>query len=189
MVGNWLWQSGAFVVSVALGLVVAGLVLVAAHVPVFDTYQAIIGGALGSVDAFEGSLVYAVPIAFTGLAAAVAFRAQVWNIGGEGQMAMGAFGAALIALWVPLPDALLLPAAVAGGVVCGAAWGFVPAALKIWFGVNEVLSSLFLNYIAILWIDFLVYGPWRDPSGGWPYTVSSRMRRGCPRWVANSISG
>lgn len=172
MVMNWLWQSGAFVVSVALGVVFAGLVLVAAHVPVYDTCQAVIDGALGSVDAFEGSLLYAVPIAFTGLAAAIAFRAQVWNIGGEGQMAMGAFGAALVALWVPLPDPILLPAAVAGGVVCGAAWGFVPAALKIWFGVNEVLSSLFLNYIAILWIDFLVYGPWRDPSGGWPYTVS-----------------
>jgi simple sugar transport system permease protein len=109
---------------------------------------------------------------FCGLAAAVAFRAKVWNIGGEGQLAMGAFGAALAALHLPTPGPGALAAVLLCGMVWGALWALVPAVLKVWLGVNEVLSSLMLNYVAVLWIDFLVFGPWRDPGmGGWPYSA------------------
>jgi len=166
----WLWRTGAFIISVLLGLLVSSLVLVISNTPIYATYRAIYTGSLGSLDALQGSLVYAEPIAFTGLAAAIAFRAQVWNIGGEGQMAIGAFGAALIALNTNLPDPYMLLAVVVCGAFCAGFWGLLPAALKVWLGVNEVLSTLMLNYVAILWIQFLVFGPWRDPSGGWPYS-------------------
>lgn len=167
---SWLWYAGAFLGSVLLGLLASSLVLVLSHTPVYATFRAIYDGALGSPDALLSSLVFAEPIAFTGLAAAIAFRAKVWNIGGEGQMSMGAFGAALIALHANLPAPYMLIAVVVCGALCAGFWGLVPAALKVWLGVNEVLSTLMLNYVAILWIQFLVFGPWRDPSGGWPYS-------------------
>ena len=167
----WLRMPGVFVLSVLLGLAASSLVLVAVHAPVLETFGAIFDGAIGSWSALESSLVFAEPIAFTGLAAAIAFRARVWNIGGEGQMVMGAFGAGLIALNTSLPAPLMLLVVVASGVACGALWAFIPAALKVWLGVNEVLSSLMLNYVAILWVQSLVYGPWREPGGGWPYSA------------------
>jgi general nucleoside transport system permease protein len=167
----WLRLPGAFALSVLLGLAASALVLLAAHAPIVETFRAIFDGAVGSSSAIESSLVFAEPIAFTGLAAAIAFRARVWNIGGEGQMAMGAFGAALVALNFSLPAPLMLIAVVGCGLLCGAIWAFIPAALKIWLGVNEVLSSLMLNYIAILWVQSLVYGPWREPGGGWPFSA------------------
>ncbi|MYZ48463.1 ABC transporter permease [Propylenella binzhouense] len=166
----WALESGAFVMAVALGVVAASMVLLATGTPVYQTLAAIYSGALGSAYALQSSLVYAVPVAFTGLAACVAFRARIWNIGGEGQMVMGAFGAALVALHVPLPGPAVLPAMILSGMAFGALWAFGPAVLKVAFGVNEVLSTLMLNYVAILFVDFLVFGPWRDPAGGWPYS-------------------
>ena len=167
----WLRMPGAFVLSVLLGLAASSVVLVAVNAPVFETYRAIFDGAVGSWSALENSLVFAEPIAFTGLAAAVAFRARVWNIGGEGQMAMGAIGAGLIALNTSMPAPLMLLTVVGCGIACGAIWALIPAALKVWLGVNEVLSSLMLNYVAILWVQSLVYGPWRELGGGWPYSA------------------
>ncbi|MGA7325173.1 MAG: ABC transporter permease, partial [Rhodomicrobium sp.] len=170
MIPRWLWILCAFLLSVLLGLIASSLILVAVRIPVFETFSTMIDGAAGSWSALESSLVFAEPIAFTGLAAAVAFRARVWNIGGEGQMVMGAFGASLIALQITLPAPFMLVAAIACGIACGALWGGITAALKVWLGVNEVLSSLMLNYVAILWVQSLVYGPWREPGGGWPYS-------------------
>ena len=168
---GWLWAPGAFVLSVLFGLAASSILLLVLHEPVIQTYHAIFDGAIGSWTALESSLVYAEPIAFTGMAAAIAFRARVWNIGGEGQMVMGAIGAGLIALNTSLPDPIMLLAVVVCGMFCGAIWGFIPAALKVWLGVNEVLSSLMLNYVAILWVESLVFGPWREPGGGWPFSA------------------
>ncbi len=168
---RWLWAPCAFLLSVLLGLATSSILLLVVHQPVLQTYNAIFYGALGSWDALQSSLVFAEPIAFTGLAAAVAFRARVWNIGGEGQMVMGAFGAGLIALNTSMPYPFMLAAVVVCGVIWGAIWGFIPAALKVWLGVNEVLSSLMLNYVAIFWLDSLLYGPWRQPGGGWPFSA------------------
>ncbi len=177
---GWLWMTGAFVLSVLLGLAASSIVLFVAHAPILETYGAIFTGAVGSWDAVESSLVFAEPIAFTGLAAAVAFRARVWNIGGEGQMVMGAFGAGLIALNISLPAPFMLAAVVICGIACGALWALLPAALKVWLGVNEVLSSLMLNYVAILWVESLVYGPWREPGGGWPFSAYFPMEARLP---------
>ena len=168
---SWLWAPGAFVLSVLLGLLASAVILLGVHQPVFVAYGAVFKGALGSWSAFQSSLAYAEPIAFTGLAATIAFRARVWNIGGEGQMVMGAFGAGLVALNTALPFPIMLPTVILCGLACGAAWGFLPGALKVWLGVNEVLSSLMLNYVAILWLDSLLYGPWREPGGGWPFSA------------------
>ncbi|RJQ49735.1 MAG: ABC transporter permease [Desulfobacteraceae bacterium] len=129
-------------------------------------------GAFGSGWALEDSLVKAIPIFLCSLGVAVAFRLQVWNIGAEGQFALGAVGAAAMALAFPnLHQGVLLPAMMISAMLAGGAWGLIPALLKIRLRTNEIIVTLMLNYIGILFLDYLVYGPWKDPvSFGFPMT-------------------
>jgi general nucleoside transport system permease protein len=168
-----LFKLVAFFLSLCLTLAVGALALWANGAPVGSTYARLFAGSIGSVSGIEASLVYATEIAFTALAASIAFRARVWNIGGEGQLMIGAFGATFAALYLQVPGFPLLLLLFASGMICSALWALIPAVLKVWLGVNEVFSSLMLNYVAVLWIDYLVFGPWRDTSmGGFPYTKS-----------------
>lgn len=168
---GYLWKIAAFLLSLCLTLLVGALALWINGVPVGSTYARLFAGSVGSISGIEGSLAYATEIGFTALAASIAFRARVWNIGAEGQLMMGAFGASFAALFLPLPGPLLLVAVIICGAAAGALWALLPAALKIWLSVNEVFSTLMLNYVAVLWVDYLVFGPWRDTSmGGFPYT-------------------
>jgi simple sugar transport system permease protein len=102
----------------------------------------------------------------------VAFRLQVWNIGAEGQFALGAVGATWVALTFPdLPGPILLPAMIAMAVLAGGLWGMIPAVLRQRLQTNEIIVTLMLNYIAILFLDYLVYGVWKDPTSfGFPMT-------------------
>jgi simple sugar transport system permease protein len=150
---------------------IAGAIVVAlAGFSVSRVYAELLFGAVGSASALAGSLVFTTPILFTSLAATVAFQAGVWNVGGDGQLMMGAFGATLVALNAPgACGFLLLPFVLLGGVSAGALWALISAALKIWSGVNEILTTLMLNYVAFLWIDYLLVGPLKDSKmGGWP---------------------
>ena len=103
---------------------------------------------------------------------AVAFRLQVWNIGAEGQFALGAVGASWVALTFPgLQSPFMLPAMILMAVLAGGLWGMVPAILRQHFRTNEIIVTLMLNYIAILFLDYLVYGVWKDPTSfGFPMT-------------------
>ena len=111
----------------------------------------------------------ATPILFTGTAVAIAFRAGYWNIGVEGQLLMGAVAAAGIGQvaggWPPL---LVLPLMIAGGAVAGAAWALVPALLRVRLGIDEVVTTLLLNPVALLIVQALLHGPWKDPETGFP---------------------
>ncbi len=117
-------------------------------------------------------VVKAVPLALIGAGLAVCFRANVWNIGAAGQYTLGAIAAGWLALAVPEgPGWLLLPAYLALGALGGMAWAAVPALLRTRFNANEILVSLMLTYVAALLLDWLVRGPWKDPSGfGFPET-------------------
>jgi len=97
---------------------------------------------------------------------------QVWNIGAEGQFALGAIGATWAVLIFPgLPAYLLLPLMLVSAATAGAVWALVPALLKVRLGVNEIISTLMFNYIGILLLGYLVFGPWKDPAGmGFPMT-------------------
>jgi ABC-type uncharacterized transport system permease subunit len=130
-------------------------------------------GAFGSGYGLSETVVKAIPLMITGLAVSLAFRMKLWNIGAEGQFFMGAFAASGIALAFPdWPAYLLLPAMLIAGFVMGGIWGLVPAIPRAYFKVNETISTLLLNYVAILWVDFLVFGPWRDPHGfNFPYST------------------
>ncbi|MDX9700941.1 MAG: ABC transporter permease [Rhodocyclaceae bacterium] len=108
----------------------------------------------------------AAPLMLCATGLAIGFRANVWNIGAEGQFILGAIGASGVALYFQDVDSRwILPTMLLGGAAAGAAWGALPALLKTRFNANEILVSLMLVYIAQLLVSWLVFGPWRDPDG------------------------
>ena len=111
-------------------------------------------------------VVKATPLALIGVGLALGFRANVWNIGAEGQFTLGAICGGGVALWFHDSDSvLLLPAMVVAGGLGGMAWAAIPAWLMTRFYVNEILTSLMLSYVGLLLLSMLVHGPWRDPEG------------------------
>jgi general nucleoside transport system permease protein len=114
-------------------------------------------------------LVSTTPLLFTGAAVAIAFRAGYWNIGAEGQLYAGAIAAAWLGTKVDgWPTVASLPLLVLGGIVAGAAWALPPALLRVRFGIDEVVTTLLLNPVALLLVSGLLNGPWRDPVTRFP---------------------
>jgi simple sugar transport system permease protein len=154
--------------AVVLGALAGGLLVQASGYSAVTAFAAIVDGSFGGSYPISQTLAAAIPLATIGLGTAVAFRVQLWNIGGEGQFYMGAFGATAVELiggpagWSAL---VLLPAMLLAGFLSGAAWALGPAWLRARHGVNEIITTLMLNYVAILWVNYLVYGPWKDPQG------------------------
>ncbi|MGC9399293.1 MAG: ABC transporter permease [Anaerolineae bacterium] len=162
------------VISFLVSLLLGAILLLASGVNPITTYIAMARGAFGSWHNISETLVKAIPLMLTGLGVAVAFRMRFWNIGAEGQLALGGVAAAWVALFLAdaIPDFLLLPTVLLFGVAAGALWAGIPATLKATLGVDETLTTLMLNYVAILFSEHLYYGPWRDPEGyGFPGTA------------------
>src|SRR4029079_5167960 len=135
-------------------------------------YSHILTAAFGSVGVISDTLVKATPLILTGLACSIAFRMRLWNIGAEGQFLLGAWGASAVLL-VPLvpegtPAFIVIPAMMLAGALAGAAWAFIPAILRARLGVNEIITTLMLNYVALQWIQYWVFGPWSE--GGFQQT-------------------
>jgi simple sugar transport system permease protein len=153
---------GALVVAFIIG----GIVIWAAGGQPIASYEHIVKAAFGNVGVFNDTLVKATPLILVGLACAVAFRMRLWNIGAEGQFFLGAWGASAVVL-VPLlppstPRIIMIPAMMLAGFVCGALWGFIPGYLKARFNVNEIITTLMMNYIAASWVLFWVFGAWSE---------------------------
>jgi ABC-type uncharacterized transport system permease subunit len=149
-------------------LVAAALVMALLGYNPLEVYGNLIGGSLGSAYRLKATLNKAIPLVVLSLGVAVAFKMKFWNIGAEGQMALGGFGAAFVALrYGDLPPYLLLPLMFVIGVLCGGLWGLIPALLRVKLGTNETLVTLMLNYIALQFLSYLQYGPWRE-DGGFP---------------------
>jgi simple sugar transport system permease protein len=153
---------GAIVVALILG----GVVLALVGGNPFRAYAHIAKASFGSVGVFSDTLVKATPLILAGLACTVAFRMKLWNIGVEGQLYMGAFAASAIVLTPILPEdtpklLMLLTMAVAAFIV-GALWGWVPGILKAKLNVNEVVTTLMMNYIAVSWSNFFIYAVWSE---------------------------
>jgi len=161
-----------FLAAIVLSLAICSLLLAIQGKPALSALSLLIKSAFFSAWAVEDCLVKSVPIFLCSLGVAIAFRLQVWNIGAEGQFALGAVGATWMALTFPeLPWYALLPVMLAMASIAGGLWGLVPAFLKIRLRVNEIIVTLMLNYIAILFLDYLVYGRWKDPASfGFPMT-------------------
>ena len=158
--------------AVAVALILAGVLIAAAGVNPLTAYVEMLRGALGSRLSITEMLTRATPLILTGLAAAVAFRARLWNIGGEGQFFIGALVTAWIGHSLGLPGLLGIPVLLVVGMLAGAALLVGPAYLRLRFGVDEVVTTLLLNFIVILFVGLMIEGPLRDPLAfGWPSSV------------------
>jgi simple sugar transport system permease protein len=169
----------AFVFALALSAVIIALV---GGDPI-RSYLHILGAAFGSVGVISDTLVKATPLILTGLACSLAFRMRLWNIGAEGQFLLGAWGASAIVLAPILPAGtpaiIVIPAMMVAGAIAGGLWGFIPGILKARLGVSEIIVTLMLNYIALSWVQFWVFGPWSE--GGFQQTDAFPREAWLPR--------
>ena len=165
------WSLAAVrVAAIVLALLLGAAIIEAGGYSATDSYRTMWDSAFGNRNAIAETLVAATPLILTGLAVAVAARMLLWNIGAEGQLYIGATMAAWLAFSVPdWPRGILLPAMIAAGAAGGALWALGPGLLRATLGVNEIVTTLMLNFVAILFVDYLIHGPWQDPeSGGFP---------------------
>jgi simple sugar transport system permease protein len=153
-------------VSILLAAVIVGILLLATGHNPFSTYHQMYSAAVTADGALTGTFVYATPMLFTGLCAAFAFRMRTWNIGGEGQLYMGAVGASAVGLLLgDWPRPLLIVAMILGGAFAGMLSAAIPGLLRAYLRTNEILTSLMLNYVAGFFMYYLIYDStsyWRD---------------------------
>jgi ABC-type uncharacterized transport system permease subunit len=154
--------------SLLVAFGIAGVILlITGHDPI-ETYRRLFDAAFIAPGALSATVVSATPLCFTGLAAAAAFRMNLFNIGGEGQLYMGAILAAAVAIATPhWPTALVVLAMCVTGVVGGALWALIPGLLRAFLATNEIITSLMLNYVAALILTYLIFDSesyWRDTS-------------------------
>ncbi len=153
-------------IAAAIGAALLSLILLAlcgiafGHPP-GELLSILISGSVGSTFALEGTLLKSVPLLLTGLSVAIAFRAGVWNIGGEGQFLAGALGAFLGARYG-------MAAALAASLIAGALWASIATAMRLWRNAPEVLTTILLNFIAIHLLGYAVNGPLQEASGKYP---------------------
>jgi hypothetical protein len=152
-------------INLTLAFFVAGLVVLAIGQNPIDMIYFMVKGALGSTTGIGYTLYYATNFIFTGLAFAVAMHARLFNIGGEGQAAVGGLGATIVLLAVPWPHwTLALPFAILGGAVFGAAWAAIPAYLQAKRGSHIVITTIMFNFIGAALIGYLLNGLLKDPT-------------------------
>ncbi|MFO3796744.1 MAG: ABC transporter permease, partial [Anaerolineales bacterium] len=160
-----LFEAALPIWAALLALAVGAMVLFLLGVNPFRAYLAMIQGAFGSFNAFAETLVKATPLLLIGIGICIAYRGNVINIGGEGQMIVGAILATWFGLtFVNWPGWLVIPLALLLGMLGGAIWGGIPGVLKAYFNVNEILSTVMMNGIAVQLMNFLLRGPMIDPA-------------------------
>ncbi|HSQ25642.1 MAG TPA: ABC transporter permease [Anaerolineales bacterium] len=152
--------------AIVAALMLGGVIISIAGGDPFKTYAHIGRASFGSLGVFSDTIVKATPLILVGLACSVAFRSRLWNIGAEGQFFLGAFGASAVVLipifgkdtspWIVLPSMML------AGILAGALWGFIPGFLKAKYNVNEIITTLMLNYIAVAWNNFFIFAVWSE---------------------------
>ena len=164
--------------AVAFTLLVSALLVRWAGAPVGQTYALLLQGAYGSVFALSETLTRAIPLMLTGLAATVAFKARLFNIGAEGQLYGGALAAVAVGgrhggTGLPLPPMLLFVLMMLCAALAGALLLLGPALMKARLGVDEVVTTLLLNFIVLLLVSLMLDGPMKDPNAmGWPQSVA-----------------
>lgn len=173
------------VLAISSTVVIASVLAMIAGANPFSVLGLILKGAFGSQFALLETLNRATPLIFTGLAAAVAFRAKFWNIGAEAQLYAGALMTVLLGTGLlPWPSLPLLAVLAVAAILAGAVLLLVPAILKTRFGVDEVVTTLLSNFIFLLFISMLLEGPLKDPMGmGWPKSARVIPEARLPRIV------
>ena len=152
------------VIATLAALLFGTIMLIILDVNPIVAYQALLNGAFGSTNAIAETLVKATPLLLVGLGICIAYRGNVINIGGEGQMIVGAITATWVGLqFTELPGWLMILIAMIVGAISGSIWGGIPGVLKAYFNVNEILSTVMMNAIAVQLLNFVLTGPMIDP--------------------------
>jgi simple sugar transport system permease protein len=182
------WQQQALVLALAVlvGLAISGAILVAAGVPAGELFQEFIVATVFDAQSLQAVLFQAAPMIMVGLAASIAFRARFWNLGLEGQMVWGAIGATAVSIFEIGPPALRLPLMMAVAAGCGLLWAWGPALLKLRLGVNEIIATLMLNYVAGNFLLHLLYGAWKDPQSSFPHSPQFQAFERLPEFFGPS---
>jgi general nucleoside transport system permease protein len=168
-----IWAVLAPLLGAAVGLVVGTLIIVASGADPLAAYAALARGALGGPRPLTETVLKATPLVIMGLGLVVAFRCRIWNIGGEGQYFAGALAGTVVGLLgqASLPASLLIPLMLLAGFAGGAVWAALAAWLKLAFGVNEIIATIMLNFVALYTVSYLARGPLRDPMGYLPQSA------------------
>jgi ABC-type uncharacterized transport system permease subunit len=164
-VSRWfVW--GVTFAALLVALLISGIVIWWVGGDPVRSFLHIVDSAFGSIGVISDTLVKATPLILTGLACSLAFRMRLWNIGAEGQFLLGAWGASAVVLFPLLPAGtpavIVIPAMMLAGAIAGGLWGFIPGVLRARLGVSEIIVTLMLNYIALLWIQYWVFGAWSE---------------------------
>ncbi len=153
------------VLAVFAALLFGAVMLLLLGANPIEGYSEMFIGAFGSGDALIATILKATPLLFVGVGIVIAFRANVINIGAEGQMVLGGLFATMAALYLPeMPSLIMIPTVLIAGVIGGALWGWIPGSLKAYFQVNEILSTIMLNIVAVQLMSYLLRGPLIDPA-------------------------
>ncbi len=162
------WKKALYTfLAITCAILASGVMVAILGQNPLNMFVKLIEGSLGSQYRIIQTINKTIPLIILSLGISVAFKMKFWNIGAEGQLIMGGFGAAFVAFKFPnLPLPMLLVLMALCAILFGAGWAFIPALLKSRFGASESLVTLMMNYIAIEWITYLQMGPWRDPAGG-----------------------
>lgn len=171
---RWVHESVAPAGALLIALLILSALLYAAGRDPFLTLWSIVHGGFGSTQGLTETVTRMTPLLLCALAAAIPAKAGLFNIGGEGQLHIGALASTAVVIHLTwLPHWAVIPSMVLVAMLGGAVWGLIPGLLRGWLRVNEVLVGLMLNYVAIFFIEYLVHGAWKDPSAlGWPYSIS-----------------
>lgn len=176
------------VVTLLLAMIVGSIPLLWMGINPFAAYRSMFVGSCGDIYCLSETLVKAIPLLLCGLAVAFPLTANRWNIGAEGQFLMGAFGASVAGLYLPMvPGLILVPLMALAGFAAGAFWGLIPGYLNSRYNVSEIIVTLMMNYIALNWIAYLVYGPLRDREGYSNFPVTPKFVRHA--WFPRIIQG
>ena len=169
--------------SVVLAFIISGIVLAMIGGDPLKTFSYFVSATFGSWPVVSDTLVKATPLIMVGLACTIAFKMKLWNIGAEGQFYLGAFFASLVIL-IPIvppdtPKFIVIGLMVIFGMIGGALWGFIPGYLKAKYNVNEIITTLMLNYVAIFWNNFWIFDRWSD--AGFQMTPTFERNAWLPR--------
>ncbi len=172
---NPFYRIGVVAASAALGMAISVAILMASGIDLFSIYEEFVVFTFMNSTGLSDVVNESTPLILVGLAATVAFRVNFWNIGIEGQFFFGVIGATFVAIFNIGPEHLRLLLMFVFACLGGALWALTPAILKVKLQVNEVISTLLLNYIAYYFVLDLIYGPWKDPVTGFPYSEEFEM--------------
>ncbi len=179
-----IWNTLSPLAAIVVALLIGALILIPAGYNPLVAYRVMWQGAFSDLRTFSEVLLKATPLIFIGSGLAVAFRCGIWNIGAEGQFYAGAVASTVVGIYLgSLPGFILMPLVLICGFIGGALWGMLAGFLKNRFGANEVVTTIMLNYLAIIGTSYLVTGPMIEEVGKFPQTARINEAAWLPRFL------